>query len=192
MEQSGYQDFIENIPSDILNVTYNDNKVIDGNILTPTLTNIFPNIILNNKDEDGLYTLIMTDPDAPSRSNPSFREFIHYVCINIKGNDIKTGQEIASYIGPAPPYNSGLHRYYFVVYKQTSKIDSELAIEYYKNRGGLKSNQWCITNKCEMAHSWTMFQSEWDISCDATHEAIGFVPPPTYRSPKQIEKHGNA
>lgn len=192
MEASGYEDFIDNAPSKILQVSYNGTIVQDGNVLTPKQTAEFPDIVLNNEDESALYTLIITDPDAPSRNDPVFREFIHYVCVNIKGNQLNTGDVVASYVGPAPPCNSGLHRYYFVVYKQISSIDVEQAKEHFKGRGGIKSNPWAITHCEKWAYAWTMFQAQFDETCDESHEAIGFVPPPYFRSPKQIEKYGDA
>ena len=43
------------------------------------------------------YTLIMTDPDAPSRQTPTFREWHHWLVVNIPGNNISEG-EVKRYI----------------------------------------------------------------------------------------------
>ena len=32
------------------------------------------------------------DPDAPSRAKPSRREFLHWLVVNIPGNDIGQGE----------------------------------------------------------------------------------------------------
>ena len=31
--------------------------------------------------------LVMTDPDAPSRKDPKYREWHHFLVVNMKGND---------------------------------------------------------------------------------------------------------
>jgi len=33
-----------------------------------------------------------SDPDAPSRANPIRREILHWLVINIPGNDLKLGE----------------------------------------------------------------------------------------------------
>lgn len=42
-------------------------------------------------DPNSFYTLLMTDPDAPSRANPEFREWHHWLVVNIPGNKISEG-----------------------------------------------------------------------------------------------------
>ncbi len=42
-------------------------------------------------DPNSFYTLLMTDPDAPSRAQPEFREWHHWLVVNIPGNNISEG-----------------------------------------------------------------------------------------------------
>lgn len=63
-----------------------------------------------------------TDPDAPSRKDPKFREWHHWLVTNIPGKDLSKGDVLSDYIGSGPPPDTGLHRYVFLVYKQPSKI----------------------------------------------------------------------
>jgi phosphatidylethanolamine-binding protein len=49
--------------------------------------------------ESGYYTLIMTDPDAPSRQNPKFREWHHWLIVNIPGDKINEGEVKSEYVG---------------------------------------------------------------------------------------------
>lgn len=72
-----------------------------------------------NADENELYTLLMVDPDAPSRADPKFRSYKHWAVINIPGADVARGDQITEYIGSGPPNKTGLHRYVFLMYKQT-------------------------------------------------------------------------
>ena len=73
--------------------------------------------------EEGVnYTLIMADPDVPSRSEPTSGQVNHWLVINIPGKDISKGEALALYRGSAPPEGSGLHRYIFLVYKQSGYL----------------------------------------------------------------------
>merc|ERR1711973_958518 len=68
-------------------------------------------------EEGALYTLCMTDPDAPSRAEPTFREWHHWLVVNIPGNNISQGDVLSEYVGSGPPQGTGLHRYIFLAYK---------------------------------------------------------------------------
>lgn len=64
----------------------------------------------------------MTDPDAPSRKDHSYREWHHLLVGNIPGNDVSKGEVLSDYVGSGPPEGTGLHRYVFLVYKQNGKL----------------------------------------------------------------------
>ncbi|TFK21588.1 PEBP-like protein [Coprinopsis marcescibilis] len=72
------------------------------------------------------YTLVMTDPDAPSRSDPKFGQWRHWVTTGVKlpeaasGNSFVTKSKPAStpYEGPSPPPGSGPHRYVFLLFEE--------------------------------------------------------------------------
>jgi phosphatidylethanolamine-binding protein (PEBP) family uncharacterized protein len=63
-------------------------------------------------DTGKLYTVLMSDPDAPAKS------WLHWLITNIPGesNDILQGETVMEYAGPNPP--SGIHRYVFTLYEQ--------------------------------------------------------------------------
>ncbi|CAG9559418.1 unnamed protein product [Danaus chrysippus] len=92
-----------------------------GNELTPTQVKDVPNVKWNAVP-DTYYTLAMTDPDAPSRAEPQFREWHHWLVGNILGGDISSGEVLSAYVGSGPPPETGLHRYVFLVYKQPGKL----------------------------------------------------------------------
>jgi len=102
-----------------------------GNTLTPVDAQGKPSIeILSFPQEDGIPSsiqgktgyIVMTDLDAPSRDNPEWSEFCHWIAqvqlpTTKEGGEIVhnakegTFKEITEYAGPAPPEKSGPHRY---------------------------------------------------------------------------------
>ena len=97
-----------------MEVFYNEKIIKDGEFLKVSETQLEPKIKLNVNRND-LYTLVLYDPDAVKGT------YIHWVKVNITNNDIKTGNIIIPYKGPAPPANSGKHRYIFGLYKQNGE-----------------------------------------------------------------------
>lgn len=88
---------------ELLTVRWDDEIKADlGNILTPTQVQN-PPVVEYKAESDTFYTLAMQDPDAPSRREPSRREFRHWLVVNIPGNDIVNGETIFEYIGSGPP-----------------------------------------------------------------------------------------
>ncbi|XP_078039770.1 protein D2 [Augochlora pura] len=109
-------EIIDTAPVEKIEVSYGDKAVELGNELTPSDTQQIPQI--HYKHEGGvLYTLVMTDPDAPTRKGYN-REFRHWLVGNIPEENVAKGEVLAEYVGPAPPKGTGKHRYVFLVYKQ--------------------------------------------------------------------------
>jgi len=121
-------DVYDQIPQKKIDVSWQNGlyRAELGNILTPSQTETEASVSWE-AEPDEWYTLIMTDPDAPSRATPTIREFNHWIVINIPGNKITEGEVKSNYVGPGPPPQSGFHRYIFFVFKQKEKkkINSE-------------------------------------------------------------------
>lgn len=135
----------------------------------------------------------MTDPDAPSVSNPAFREFVHWVVVNIPGNNVESGEKVLSYLGAGPPYNGGIHRYMFLLFRQKnpmSAIQIGDATEYFNSRGQLRSCEWARSPGVGMGApvGFNGFVSGWSPYVDLIHEKVGFMPPEEFQSPAQKEK----
>lgn len=93
-----------------------------GNELTPTQVKDIPSVTW--EAEMGVYyTLLMVDPDAPSRANCELRECRHWLVMNIPECYVQKGDHVIEYIGSGPPKDTGLHRYTFLVYKQPGIIE---------------------------------------------------------------------
>ncbi|XP_073031960.1 CEN-like protein 1 [Primulina eburnea] len=108
-------------PSVQLNVIYNGNKhVSNGHELMPALVAANPRVEIGGEDMRDAYTLVMTDPDAPSPSEPYLREHVHWIVTDIPGTtDASFGREVVCYEKPKPTI--GIHRYAFVVFKQKGR-----------------------------------------------------------------------
>lgn len=115
-------DVIPKAPAALLQVKYPSGvEVKEGNELTPTLVKDEPSVKWD-AEPGQYYTLAMTDPDAPSRKEPTFREWHHWLVGNIQGNEVNSGETLSQYVGSGPPEKTGLHRYVFLLYKQPSKL----------------------------------------------------------------------
>lgn len=113
-------DVIAYIPDETLEVKWKSGEATVGNVLTPTIMKDQPEITWEG-DSNSFYTLLMVDPDAPSRENPSAAEFQHWLVVNIPGNRLSEGEIRSEYIGAGPPKETDLHRYVFLVMKQRAK-----------------------------------------------------------------------
>lgn len=89
-----------------------------------------PPIIEWNFNFDSYYTIIMYDIDAPyppvSKDVPLenfMSPYLHWLVVNIKGNDVKNGALIWKYDPPNPPKDSLSHTYIVDVYLQNGSID---------------------------------------------------------------------
>ncbi|KAI8638586.1 phosphatidylethanolamine-binding protein [Parasitella parasitica] len=112
--------------STLLQVNFQDGSkdVALGNDLTPQEASEMPNVFFLSPDQSAFYTLVMTDPDAPSVQNKEFGPWRHWVVTNISGSDVRdsvkdTENQHTPYIGPGPGKGTGTHRYTFLLYKQS-------------------------------------------------------------------------
>lgn len=115
---------ITEVPKDELKVEYSPTLTVNqGNELKPSQAQKQPSTISWPSEDGALYTLIMSDPDAPSRENPTWGEWMHWLVGNIPGTDLASGKVLFGYMPPGPPKGTGPHRYILTVYKQPGQID---------------------------------------------------------------------
>uniref|UniRef100_A0A8C8SRI0 Phosphatidylethanolamine binding protein 1 n=1 Tax=Pelusios castaneus TaxID=367368 RepID=A0A8C8SRI0_9SAUR len=126
-------------------------------------------------DPQKLYTLVLTDPDAPSRKDPKFREWHHFLVVNMKGNDISSGCVLSDYVGSGPPKGTGLHRYVWLVYEQTQPLTCNEPI--LTNRSGDKRGKFQVASfrrKYNLGPplAGTCYQAEWDSYVPKLYEQL--------------------
>ncbi|KAH9324585.1 hypothetical protein KI387_004763, partial [Taxus chinensis] len=74
------------VPGEInMTVTYPSRQVRNGCNLLPSSVTVPPEVHIAAPDNT-FYTLIMTDPDAPTPSDPGLREYLHWVVTDIPAN----------------------------------------------------------------------------------------------------------
>ncbi|KAH7960574.1 hypothetical protein HPB49_021256 [Dermacentor silvarum] len=108
-------------PHALLDVQYADVLVSELNkTYTLEQTQSAPQVRLRGYLRCGSpYSLLMVDPDAPSRKNPVKRSWLHWMVLNAPSSDkFHEGDVVMPYNGPNPPKGSGPHRYVFLVYCQ--------------------------------------------------------------------------
>uniref|UniRef100_A0A0N4Z6M9 Phosphatidylethanolamine-binding protein n=1 Tax=Parastrongyloides trichosuri TaxID=131310 RepID=A0A0N4Z6M9_PARTI len=170
-------DVVSKIPQKVVKVSFDSGVSVNmGNKLTPRQVKNLPKVEFD-ADPQGLYTLAMTDPDAPSRTDPKFREWEHWLVVNIPGNNISKGDTLAEYVGSGPPSGTGFHRYVYLVYKQQGKItDKEHGL--LKNtsgagRGGFKIEQFANKHKLEGPIAGNFYEAEWDDYVPELYKQLG-------------------
>ncbi|XP_043102190.1 phosphatidylethanolamine-binding protein 4 isoform X2 [Puntigrus tetrazona] len=98
-----------------------------------------PQIQLPGADEEKKYTLLMVDPDAPSRQKPSRAYWRHWLLVDAKGEALQRGDagavELSAYARPTPPRGTGLHRYQFLVFEQPEGQSLSLSPQENSSRG---------------------------------------------------------
>ncbi|KAG8441135.1 hypothetical protein GDO86_006761 [Hymenochirus boettgeri] len=65
----------------------------------------------------------MVDPDAPSKDDPKYRMWRHWLVTEIPGLQLIGGKELSGidlteYRRPTPPPGTGYHRYQFLLFNQ--------------------------------------------------------------------------
>ncbi|XP_078429405.1 protein HEADING DATE 3A-like [Wolffia australiana] len=109
--------FMRNIS---LRVTYGSTQVSNGKELKPSAVANKPRVFVGGYDLRTFYTLVMVDPDAPSPSNPSLREYLHWLVTDIPATtDATFGHEIVCYESPRP--TMGIHRFVLVLFEQLGR-----------------------------------------------------------------------
>ncbi|KAK3908481.1 Phosphatidylethanolamine-binding protein-like protein [Frankliniella fusca] len=159
-------DVIDKIPSEVAKVSYPSGASVDlGNELTPTQVKDIPTVSWN-ADTNAFYTLCMTDPDAPSRKEPTYREWHHWLVGNIPGADVSKGETLSEYVGSGPPEGTGLHRYIFLIFKQSGKLTSA------DNRGCFAIRKFAAKYNLGDPVAGNFYQAQWDDYVPKLYEQL--------------------
>ncbi|KAI9685633.1 MAG: hypothetical protein M1820_010770 [Bogoriella megaspora] len=141
-----------------------------GNTLNPSDLQSRPNISLITKTPPSIsvsnsnFILALTDPDAPSRSNPKWSEICHWIAVNLTLSNSDSdsnlelfdflegrgeGDDLMPYKPPGPPPKTGKHRYVFLALKPKNGTSEPLRLERPKER-----QHWGRGEKGEGVRGW--------------------------------------
>ncbi|TKW21285.1 hypothetical protein SEVIR_4G169200v4 [Setaria viridis] len=110
------------VPTVPLSVRFGTRDLTNGCEIKPPIAANMPAVQIAGRAND-LFTLLMTDPDAPSPSEPSMRELLHWLVVNIPGGaDPSEGETVVPYVGPRPQV--GIHRYVLVLFQQRARMNA--------------------------------------------------------------------
>ncbi|XP_031336016.1 protein D2-like isoform X2 [Photinus pyralis] len=177
MEKEGVvPDVIDVAPKEVAEVHYPSGVHVElGNELTPTQVKDIPSVKWSAY-ANSFYTLCMTDPDAPSRQKPDFREWHHWLVANIPGDDISKGENLSEYVGSGPPQGTGLHRYVFLIYKQDGKItfdEKRLTNRSGDNRGKFSIRAFAKKYKLGNPVAGNFYQAQYDDYVPILYKQLG-------------------
>uniref|UniRef100_A0A8C4N1I8 Phosphatidylethanolamine binding protein 1 n=1 Tax=Eptatretus burgeri TaxID=7764 RepID=A0A8C4N1I8_EPTBU len=171
---------VDEAPISMLRIEYQGGVEIKtlGQELTPTQVKDRPlKMSWDACDKSKLYTVILTDPDAPSQEPPKFREWQHYVAINVHCCDISTGDVMSGYIGSGPPKGTGLHRYVWLVYEQPGQISPPEDLPRLlstSSKGRAKFSARTLRKKLGLERPMvaTCYQAKWDNYVPTLYEQL--------------------
>lgn len=142
--------------------------------LTPTQVKGQPQVSWE-AEEGAFYTLIMTDPDAPSRKQPTNREYLHWLVVNIPGAAVDKGDVLTAYVGSGPPQGTGLHRYVFLLYKQSGKKkfdEPHVSKNSGANRPRFSASKFAKKYHLNELLAGNFFQAQWDDYVPTVHKQL--------------------
>jgi phosphatidylethanolamine-binding protein (PEBP) family uncharacterized protein len=124
-------------PTFLLDVDWKKSDALLGNTVKVKKVQKQPNFTLHLSQDQGAtstlcssnmtYTIALTDPDAPSRSDPKWSEMCHFIatglalstpesdggCSELHFSELR---DVMPYKAPGPPPKTGKHRYVFLVF----------------------------------------------------------------------------
>eukprot|EP00051_Salpingoeca_urceolata_P031883 m.13367 g.13367 ORF g.13367 m.13367 type:complete len:217 (+) comp4540_c0_seq1:63-713(+) len=136
-------------------------------------------------DPKSFYTVMLVDPDAPSKADPKFKCWLHFLYVNAFGAQLEAGIETAAFVPSAPGSGSGLHRYTWLVFEQSEafcitnppRIHGKAHVPV--NSTFVPRRLFCpeqfVKSHPEQALrlvAGTFYFAEYDASCPDTHKRI--------------------
>lgn len=179
------------LPSLLVGAEWPSSKKADlGNTLKPKKLQDEPTITLTRPKSETdscspvanvTYTVTLTDPDAPSRDDPKWSEFCHWIATGLAVSDDEDSscsspltlsltelEDVMPYKPPGPPEKTGKHRYVLFVFAPANGTTDPLHLkkpddrkhwgyEYDGERVGVR--RWSLENGLVPVGMFTLFNS---------------------------------
>lgn len=169
-------DVVAKAPGSQLDVLFDCGSIDLGNTFTALQVRNRPTVSWKNAKPNELYTLIMTDPGAIEGRNPNDKEWHHWIVGNIPGNDVDKGDILTSFFPSGPPKDSGVHRYVFLLYKQSGKLDfkNQIKLGAYQIDGRSPFSTFDFAKKHNLgeAVAGNFYLTSWDESVEELTKLI--------------------
>ncbi|XP_046964048.1 protein D1-like [Vanessa cardui] len=122
-------------PQSFITVNYSSVNIDLGTEVNPVQT-LFPPVVSYEANSTELYTFMFFGPDLPIDVVPRYTQFLHWLIVNIPGEDMENGDTVSTHFPPTP-YPGGFP-YLFLLYKQNERIDPEplYSLRFILNRPG--------------------------------------------------------
>jgi phosphatidylethanolamine-binding protein (PEBP) family uncharacterized protein len=78
--------------------------------------------------DDDMYTLVMVDPYGTHAKGS--HPYINWMVLDIPYGNVNDGLTVREYKGPQPSTSSGVHAYYFLLYKQMTNMNTSFVSSY--------------------------------------------------------------
>lgn len=127
-----------------------------------------PTVRYDEANFDFKYTLIMIDPDSPSKGNANCRYYLGWAVSDIEGRSLRNGVNwqvaegklVKKYEAPNPEPGSGPHRYQFILYQQRYPYGPvRLAEENKESRCGFNPLVFARKNRLDIIAT-SVFETE--------------------------------
>ena len=123
---------------------------------------------------EGLYTLLVLDPDSPNHETQSYATRLHYakrdIPLSVLSGEVDLmssaagGREIVGWEPPAPAKGSGTHRYIFAVLQQSSS--SAEAVTLDRDAFDLREYLSANGSTADDIVGLTLFRAKWTVAED--------------------------
>ncbi|KAF7586719.1 hypothetical protein BBP40_008398 [Aspergillus hancockii] len=153
-------------PSTELEVTFGERSVSLGNLFRVSEVKSAPKISFAPEKEElpspQKYTLLLTDPDAPTPDDPKFAYWRHWVVSGLQpsGSAVASAQTLTEYLGPGPKDNSRPHRYLFLLFREPKGLSlskEDVGGEEFTDRRSFKAAEWAQKHELELvAVNWML------------------------------------
>uniref|UniRef100_A0A0N5AG78 Phosphatidylethanolamine-binding protein n=1 Tax=Syphacia muris TaxID=451379 RepID=A0A0N5AG78_9BILA len=156
-------DIVPVAPIKPLSIVFDERiSIMRGKTFPPTLVKSVPSVSWD-PEYSSYYTLMMIDPDVPSRANPDYRQELHWLIVNIPAEDVAAGEVIAPYKPASPLPKTGLHRYIFLLYQQKRKL-SGIRPFGYEERNSFKATKFAAEYGLGDPIAGNFYQCEYEES----------------------------
>lgn len=112
----------------------------------------------------------MTDAEGKGR------EWLHWLDVNIPGNNFEKGEFLTAFFPSAPPKDSGEHRYVFLLYRQPNKLDLQgqerISTFQMEGRNNFSTKSFVDKFKLGLPVAGNFYLAAYDETCEELYKLV--------------------